>query len=96
MYEGKYVIVRGEKSGVFAGVLKSKEGREVTLTDARKIWYWQGATCLSQLASEGTSNPNGCKFPAPVSEVCITDAIEIFPCTDKAEQSIRGVHVWTL
>ena len=96
MYEGKYVIVRGDKSGVFAGVLKSKEGCEVTLTDARKIWYWQGATCLSQLASEGTSNPNGCKFPAPVAEVCITDAIEIFPCTDKAEQSIRGVHVWTL
>ena len=96
MYEGKYVIVRGDKSGVFAGVLKSKEGCEVTLTDARKIWYWQGATCLSQLASEGTSNPNGCKFPAPVAEVCITDAIEIFPCTDKAEQSIRGVHIWTL
>nr|DAL14651.1 MAG TPA_asm: hypothetical protein [Caudoviricetes sp.] len=96
MYEGKYVIVRGDKSGVFAGVLKSKEGREVTLTDARKIWYWQGAVCLSQLASEGTSNPNGCKFPAPVAEVCITDAIEIFPCTDQAEQSIRGVHVWTL
>lgn len=96
MYEGKYVIVRGDKSGVFAGVLKSKEGREVTLTDARKIWYWQGATCLSQLATEGTSNPNGCKFPAPVSEVCITDAIEIFPCTGQAEQSIRGVRVWTL
>lgn len=96
MYEGKYVIVRGNTSGVFAGVLKSKEGREVTLTDARKIWYWQGATCLSQLASEGTSKPAGCKFPAPVAEVCITDAIEIFPCTDKAEQSIRGVHVWTL
>ena len=95
MYEGKYVIVRGDKSGVFAGVLKSKEGREVTLTDARKIWYWQGAKCLSQLASEGTSKPNGCKFPAPVAEVCITDAIEIFPCTDKAEQSIRGVHIWT-
>lgn len=96
MYEGKYVIVRGDKSGVFAGVLKSKEGREVTLTDARKIWYWQGATCLSQLATEGTSQPAGCKFPAPVAEVCITDAIEIFPCTDQAEQSIRGVHVWTL
>lgn len=96
MYEGKYVIVRGDRSGVFAGVLKSKEGREVTLTDARKIWYWQGATCLSQLASEGTSKPADCKFPSPVAEVCITDAIEIFPCTDQAEQSIRGVHIWTL
>ena len=96
MYEGKYVIVRGDKSGVFAGVLKSKAGREVTLTDARKIRYWQGATCLSQLATEGTSKPAGCKFPAPVAEVCSTDAIEIFTCTDKAEQSIRGVHVWTL
>lgn len=96
MFEGRYCIVRGDRSGVYAGVLKSKAGREVTLTDARKIWYWQGATCLAQLASEGTSKPDSCKFPAPVAEVVITDAIEVIPCTDKAEASIRGVRIWTL
>ena len=37
MFENKYVIVRGDRSGVFAGNLKSKDGREVTLTDCRRI-----------------------------------------------------------
>ena len=96
MFEGRYCIVRGDRSGVYAGVLKGKAGREVCITDARKIWYWQGATCLAQLASEGTSKPDGCKFPAPVAEVVITDAIEVIPCTSKAEASIRSVPVWTL
>ena len=96
MFEGRYCIVRGDRSGVYAGVLKARQDRETVLTDARKIWYWQGATCLAQLASEGTSKPNGCKFPAPVAEVAITDVIEVIPCTAKAEASIRSVRVWTL
>ena len=29
---GKYVIVRGNRSGVFAGILKERNGQEVTLT----------------------------------------------------------------
>lgn len=96
MFEGRYCLVRGDRSGVYAGVLKARQDRETVLTDARKIWYWQGATCLAQLASEGTSKPDGCKFPAPVAEVVITDAIEVIPCTAKAETSIRSVPVWTL
>lgn len=34
---GKYVIVRGNHSGVFAGTLTAREGREVQLTDCRRI-----------------------------------------------------------
>lgn len=36
MYEGKFVLVRGDRSGVFAGILKAKDGREVELTDAAR------------------------------------------------------------
>ena len=96
MFEGRYCIVRGDRSVVYAGVLKARQDREAVLTDARKIYYWKGATCLAQLASEGTSKPDGCKFPAPVAEVVITDAIEVIPCTNQAEASIRSVRVWTL
>lgn len=94
MFENKYVIVRGDRSGVFAGHLKSKEGREVTLTDCRRIWYWDGAASISQLAIDGTSKPGDCKFPAPVAEITILDAIEIIPCTKKAETSIKAVREW--
>ena len=91
---GKYCIVRTHSAGVFAGTLKSREGKEVVLTDARRIWYWDGAASLSQLAMSGTSNPESCKFPEPVTEVCLTEAIEIIPCSQQAIDSIKGVPIW--
>ena len=61
---GPYVIVRTQSAGVFAGNLKSRDGKEVVLTDARRLWYWAGAASLSQLAVSGTSRPGDfCKFP---------------------------------
>ena len=36
----KKVIVRGDRSGVFFGTLAKKEGTEVTLTNCRRLWYW--------------------------------------------------------
>jgi hypothetical protein len=89
-----YVIIRGEDSGVFAGYLKSRNGREVILLDARRIWYWDGASSLSQLAMEGTSKPENCKFPCEVSKVQILDAIEVLDCTEKSRESIKSVSVW--
>ena len=91
---GKYVIVRTYSAGVHAGILKSKDGKEVTLTNARRIWYWDGAATLSQLSQEGTSKPNKCKFPCEVDEIALIEAIEIIPCTDKARKSIASVPVW--
>lgn len=46
---GKYVIVRTYSAGVFAGNLKSRNGKEVELTDARRIWRWAGAASLLSL-----------------------------------------------
>ena len=43
----KYVIVRTYSAGVFAGELESKNGQEVVLRNARRIWYWSGAASLS-------------------------------------------------
>ncbi len=90
----KYIIVRTYSAGVFAGEFESRKGREVVLNNARRIWYWSGAASLSQLAMEGTSNPNGCKFPIAVDRVELLDAIEILSCTDKARISIESVPVW--
>lgn len=89
-----YVIVRTYSAGVFAGNLESRDGKEVVLKNARRIWYWKGAASLSQLAVDGTSEPDGCKFPCEVSEITLTEAIEIIPCTEKAEKNIRGVKIW--
>ena len=91
---GKKVIIRGDRSGVEFGTLVAQEGREVTLKNARRIWYWEGAASLSQLAKNGTSNPRNCKFTVFVDSITILDAIEIIPCTDKAIKSIEEVRAW--
>ena len=91
---GKYVIVRTYTAGAHAGTLASRDGKEVMLTNARRIWYWDGAASLSQLAVDGTSKPDKCKFPTAVDSVLLTESIEIIPCTDSARQSIESVPVW--
>jgi hypothetical protein len=93
--KGKYVIVRGDRSGVFAGTLVSRKSREVELTGARRIWYWSGAASISELAQRGTSRPQDCKFPAPVSRILILDAIEVIPVLPVAKKSIESVAIWT-
>lgn len=91
---GRVCMVRTYSAGVFLGTLKERNGIEVTLTDARRMWYWDGAASLSQLATTGTSKPNNCKFPAPVAEILLTEAIEIIPATEAAIASIAAVPVW--
>lgn len=92
--KSSHVIVRTQSAGVFAGVIKSRIGAEVTLTDARRLWYWSGAASLSQLAVDGTSNPSGCKFPVVLPRITLIGVIEIIPTTSKAKASIDGVPVW--
>ena len=93
-FTGKKVIVRGDRSGVFFGLLAEREGKEVRLENCRRIWYWAGAASISQLASEGTKTPGECKFTVRVEDIIITDAIEIIPCTDAAAASIEAVPEW--
>lgn len=94
--DNKYYVVRGDRSGVFAGNIKERNGREVVMTDVRRLWLWDGACSISQIALDGVAKPKGCKFTVTVDELIVLDAIEIIPCTDKAEKSIRGVAEWKI
>lgn len=92
----KYVICRTYSAGVFAGYLESKKGKEVVLTNARRLWRWAGAASLSQLAMEGTKNPDECKFPCEVDRVEFTEVIEILDVTSEAKKSIASVPIWKM
>jgi hypothetical protein len=91
----EYVIVRTESAGVFAGTIESRNGQEVVLTNARRLWYWEGAASLSELAVCGVAKPLSCKFPVAVPRVLLTQAIEILDVTEEARLSIENVPVWT-
>lgn len=91
----RYCIVRTYSAGVFAGYVVARKGREVTMRDARRLWYWSGAASLSQLSQEGVKHPDKCKFPMTVPEVLLMEVIEIIPCSRTGQQSIERVPVWS-
>jgi hypothetical protein len=90
----RYVIVRTESAGVFAGTIESQTDRQVVLRNARRLWFWSGAASLSQLAEGGTSKPKSCKFPVAVSRAELFQVIEILDVSDVARKSIEGVAIW--
>lgn len=94
MKKSKFVIVRTYSAGVFAGEIQSRNGQEVVMTNARRLWYWDGAASLPQLAMEGTKKPENCKFPQTVDRVELLQAIEILDVTEAARKSIESVPVW--
>lgn len=90
----EYKLIRADRAGVFAGFLESQEGSTVVLKNARRIWAWYGACSLSQLATDGTSKPNDCKFPCEIAKIQVLGVIEILDVTAKAQKSIQSVPVW--
>ena len=87
-------IVRTNRAGVFFGKIEKRYGNTVTLSNARRLWYWEGAASLSELAQYGTANASGCKFPCAVDEVELFDVLEIVSVTEAAAKSIDKVPEW--
>lgn len=96
MYEGKKCIVRCDRAGVFFAEVTYFDSATqcADLKDARRLWYWDGAASLSQLAVDGVCAPQNCKFTLAVPTMTVLGVIEIIPCTEKAIKSIDGVPVW--
>ena len=88
----KYII-RCDRAGVFYGEIAERRGSEADLTNARRLWYWEGAASLSQLATEGVKAPENCKFTVTVPEVTVLGVIEVIPCTKAAERADQGISV---
>jgi len=96
--EKKYII-RTYSAGVWFGNIKSLNGTEGVITNARRLWYWSGAASLSQMAIEGVKKPNDCKFTMTITDeegIYLPQVIEVLPCTDTAIQSINNVSIWKI
>lgn len=94
----RYVIVRSYAAGAAAGYLKkqSKDGKRVTLSNSRRLWYWKGAASLHELANKGVTCPNECKFPAElIGDHEIVGVCEILSVTEVARKNIAAVPVWS-
>lgn len=86
--QGKRVLIRTYSAGVHFGELKNREGQEVHLLNARRLWSWNGALSLSEVASKGVSIKDS-KISVPVEEILLTQAIEIIPIS--AESNLNSL-----
>lgn len=80
--EKRFVIIRTYSAGVHYGALESREGKEVVLTDAKRVWHWKGANTLNELALRGPGK--GSRISEAVPRVELTEAIEVIDCTPTA------------
>ena len=90
----QFYIVRANEAGVFFGKIESRTEHEVVMTDVRKIFYWDGACAVEELALNGTKKPGNCKFTVVIPQMIITNPIQIIPCTDEATDILSRVTVW--
>lgn len=88
MEEGKFVVVRTYSAGVHVGALSKRDGKEVTLTDARRIWSWKGANTLHEIANSGVGK--GSRISETVTSVLLTEAIEIIDATEAARANLMA------
>ena len=94
--DGKpFVIVRSTTASPFFGYLEKEDdvNKTVVLVNARRIYEWHGAATLSQLAESGTTQPEKCKFPAPV-KVKISNVHELYYATEEARKNLEAVKIW--
>ena len=92
--ENKSYIVRTNRAGVFFGKIKEANAEEVTMTEVRKLWHWDGACAVEQIALEGVKKPQNCQFTVVVPEMTVMEPIQIIPCTDEATEILSKVAIW--
>lgn len=86
--EGHYSVVRTYSAGVHVGIVTQREGAEVVLSQARRLWSWKGANTLHEVALRGVGS--GSRVSDEVDGVLLTGVIEIIPCTSAAEANLRA------
>lgn len=92
----KWYVIRCDRAGVFFAHVTRREHDEADLENARRLWFWDGAASLSQLAMEGVKKPQNCKFTVPVSKMTVLGVIELIECTEEAVKSIQEVKPWAM
>ena len=89
----KKIIARIDRAGVFHGTLDHIDNEIIRLKDARRIYYWEGAISVTDMAAKGLKSG---KITIPVStvEFMSDKIIELNECSDDATKSIEAIKPW--
>jgi hypothetical protein len=74
--QGAKVLIRTYSAGVHFGTLEERIGQEVRLSTAKRLWSWNGALSLSEVASKGIDIKNS-KISEVVEEIILPQAVEV-------------------
>lgn len=92
---GHKIIVRGSQCGVHYGRVVAITRDTIRLEGAIRIFYWDGAASLSELAEYGPAKPNECRFGVRVKVTLrIADICEFIAVSDEGARSIEAVPSW--
>jgi hypothetical protein len=88
---GKYVVVRTYYAGNWFGKLERKCGKEIYLTEARRLWRWfaKEGISLSGVATYGIVHSKS-RIEAPLTGLVWLEAIEIIDATESSIESIKS------
>jgi len=89
----KIVLIRTYSAGVHFGEMLTNNGKCTVLKNARRLWSWQGACSLSQVAVDGVDIANS-KISVIVPEIQLTETIEVIPMSEKAAKSMMEAVAW--
>lgn len=94
---GKKVLIRSYASGVHFGTLESEtftpSGKVVTLSDSRRIHYWEGAASLSQVAIDGIKSG---RVAMTLPTIEVVNVIETIPLLPDAISNLEKQDVWKI
>jgi hypothetical protein len=94
----QFYIIRADKAGVFMAKIESIENGAAVVNSARRLYYWEGALDVTQIAAHGVTRPQSCKFSVQMGsedKSTIFNLIEFHPASEKAIASIQSVKEWT-
>jgi hypothetical protein len=83
------VIIRTYSAGVHIGTIVSREGREIVLANARRLYSWSGAFTLNAVAMNGVNRVNS-RISIAVPQITLLEAIEIIPVAPGVDLSTSG------
>lgn len=86
----KLVTIRTYSAGVHVGELVSRNGKEIVLRNARRVWSWSGALSLHEVSTRGIT---GGKISVAVDCIVLTEVIEMISLSETAMNSLATFEV---
>lgn len=89
-FKEQIVLVRTYSAGVHFGELVKKDGTNVLLKNARRLYFWKGCFTLSEIAVFGPKA--GTRIACEVPFIELTQAIELIPISQQSLAILAGIH----